>query len=182
MSLIDKVIAAVVPEPTAAERARCRAKARELSSGSGWLAQALDHHEAIEAAFAAVKSASSSTARRSAQKFLACLLTAHSMAEEAVLYPAMALGDQKAHSAEAYTQQSAAKVQTAGLDELDPMSKDFIDKLEHLRAAVSMHVYREESDWFPALRVGGDSSHQAKLSRKFKEEFERYMAPETAAN
>lgn len=181
MSILDKVIAAVVPEPTAAERAQCRARARELSSGSGWLAQVLDHHEAIEAAFASIKSASNAAARRSALKTLASILTAHSMAEEAVLYPAMALGDQKAHSTEAYTEQSAAKVQTAGLDELDPMSQDFIDKLEHLRSAVSMHVYREESDWFPELRRSGDPSLQGKLTRKYQEEFDRYLAPEAAA-
>ena len=178
MSLLDKVIAAVVPEPTSEERAECRAKARALSGGSGWLALVLEHHEQIEAAFESVREASSPTARRSAQKWLATLLTGHSMAEEAVLYPAMALGDHKAHSAEAYVEQSGAKVQTAGLEDLEPMSKDYLDKLEHLRAAVAMHVYREESDWFPELRKSGESVMQSKLSRRYKEEFERYMGAE----
>ena len=180
MSLLDKVIAAVVPEPSPDERAECRAKARSLSGGSGWLAQVLDHHEQIEAAFDAVRNASNPTARRAAQKSLAALLTGHSLAEEAVLYPAMALGDHKAHSAEAYVEQSGAKVQTAGLDELEPMSKDYLDKLEHLRSAVAMHVYREESDWFPELRKSGEAVAQAKLSRRYKEEFDRYMGSETA--
>jgi len=45
MSILDEVVAAVVPEPTAEERAECRRKARALSGGSGWLAQVLDHHE-----------------------------------------------------------------------------------------------------------------------------------------
>ena len=175
MSVLDKVIAAVVPEPTPERRAECRAKARSLSGGSGWLAQVLDHHEQIEAGFAAVRSASTAAARRTAQKGLAALLTGHSMAEEAVLYPAMALGAQKAHAAEAYTEQSGAKIQTAGLDELDPMSKDYLDKLDHLQSAVAMHVYREESDWYPELRKSEESGMQAKLSRRYKEEFERYM-------
>ena len=176
MSLLDKVIAAVVPEPSAEQVAERRAKARSLSGGSGWLAQVLDHHEQIEAAFEAVRSAATPAARRAAQKWLGILLTGHSIAEEAVLYPAMALGDHKAHSAEAYSEQSGAKVQTAGLDELDPMSQDFLDKLEHLRAAVAMHVHREESDWFPELRKGGDdATAQSKLSRRYKEEFDRYM-------
>ena len=179
MSILDKVIAAVVPEPSAEERAKCRAKARSLSGGSGWLAQVLDHHEQIDSAFDAVREASSATARRAAQKWLATLLTGHSMAEEAVLYPAMALGNHKAHSVEAYTEQSGAKVQTAGLDELEPMSKDYLDKLEHLRSAVVMHVHREESDWFPELRKSGDAV-QAKLSRRYKEEFDRYMGSEAA--
>lgn len=178
MSLLDKVIAAVVPEPTPQERAECRARARSLSGGSGWLAQVLDHHEQIEAAFDAVRNAASATSRRASQKWLATLLTGHSMAEEAVLYPAMALGSQKAHSAEAFSEQSAAKVHTAGLDELDPMSKDYLDKLEHLRSAVSMHVHREESEWFPELRKSSEAAAQAKLSRRYKEEFDRYLGDE----
>ena len=47
--------------------------------------------------------------------------------------------------------------------------------LTPLRSAVSMHLYREESDWFPELRRSGESTMQARLSRRFREEFERYM-------
>ena len=177
MSLLDKFIAAVVPEPSPEERAECRRQARSLSGGSGWLAQVLDHHEQIEEAFQAVRSASTAATRRSAQKSLGTLLTGHSIAEEAVLYPAMAIGDHKAHSTEAYTEQSAAKVQMAWLDEIDPMTKDYLDKLDHLQSAVSMHVHREEGDWFPELRKSGDAAFQSKLSRAYKEEFGRYMGP-----
>ena len=98
MSILDKVVAAVVPEPTAEERAECRRKARALSGGSGWLAQVLDHHEQVDAAFQAVRDAADAATRRTAQKWLATLLTGHSLAEEAVLYPAMAITDHKAHS------------------------------------------------------------------------------------
>lgn len=175
MSVLDKVIAAIVPEPSPEKRQEVRQKARSLAGNSGWLALVLDHHEQIDQAFEAVRLASGVNSRRDAQKRLATLLTGHSLAEETVLYPAMALGDHKAHSAEAYVEQSGAKVQIAGLDDLDPMSQDYLDKLEHLRSAVSMHVYREESDWFPELRKHGDSALQGKLSRRYKEEFERYV-------
>ncbi len=70
MSILDKIIAAVVPEPTPQERAECRRKARALSGGSGWLAQVLDHHEQVETAFQAVRDASTAAARRKAQKWL----------------------------------------------------------------------------------------------------------------
>src|SRR4030095_4671552 len=151
MGLLDKVVAAVTPEASDEERAEAHAQARAASGGSGWLAMALDHHELIEAAFANVKNASSASARRAAQKDLALLLTGHSNAEEAVLYPAMALSDQKAHSAAAYTEHGAAKAHLPPLDELDPMTEDYLDKLEHLRAAVMHHVHEEESEWFPKL-------------------------------
>jgi len=176
MGLIDKVVAAVTPEPSDEERAEARAKARVAAGGNGWLAMVLDHHEQLEAAFAAVRDAGSPATRRAAQKSLSLLLTAHSIAEEAVLYPAMALADQKAHSGEAYVQQSAAKVQAAALEDLEPMSEAFLDKLEHLRAAVALHMYQEESTWFPRLREAGETEKQAQLSRRYQQEFERYMA------
>jgi hypothetical protein len=176
MGLMDSVIAAVTPEATDEQRMTARAEARALSQGSGWLSMALDHHEAIESAFAAVKSATTETAQRAAQKELALVLTGHSLAEETVLYPAMALTDQKAHATAAYTEQSAAKVQLSALDDLQPLSQDYADKLEHLRAAVMHHVYEEESNWFPKLREIGGTPKQSQLSRRFREEYERYAA------
>ena len=175
MRILDKMVAAVTPEASDENRAQARVDARNLAQGSGWLEMVLDHHEDIEDAFDAVKEATSAPARRAAQKELALLLTGHSIAEEVVLYPAMALSDQKAHSGEAYTEQSAAKVQTAALDDLEPMSQDYLDKLEHLRAAVAHHVYEEERTWFPELRKIADSTLQGKLTRRYSEEFERYM-------
>ena len=175
MSVLDKVIAAVVPEPSAEKRQEARRKARS-EAGGGWLAQVLDQHEQLETAFEAVRLGATASARRQAEQELAVLLTAHSLAEETVLYPAMALGNHKAHSSEAYVEQSGAKVQIAGLEELDPLSQDYMDKFEHLRSAVSMHMYREESDWFPDLRKDGDAAMQARLTRRYKEEFDRYMS------
>ncbi len=175
MSILDKVVAAVTPEASDEDRAEVRAKARQRSASSEWLGMVLDHHQQIEAAFAAVKAAGTATEQRAAQKRLALILTGHSIAEEAVLYPAMALSDQKGHAGAAYTEQSAAKVQTAALDDLEPLSQDYLDKLEHLRAAVAHHVYEEESKWFPELSDVGDPSVQARLTARYSEEFERYM-------
>ena len=174
MKILDELVAAVTPEPSADERAEARAHLRQRASTSPWVTSVLDHHEQLEAAFAAVKAADSATAQRSAQKQLALLLTGHSVAEEVVLYPAMALSDQKGHSTAAYTEQSAAKVQIAALDDLEPLSEDYLDKLEHLRAAVSHHMYEEESKWFPELSGTGDSSTQARLTARYAEEFDRY--------
>ncbi len=182
MSVLDKVVSAVTPEPSDEDRAQARANARSASSASPWLGMVLDHHMQLESAFAAVRDAGTSAAQRAAQKELQVLLTGHSIAEEAVLYPAMALSDQKGHSTAAYTEQSAAKVQAAALDELEPLSQDYLDKLEHLRAAVSHHMYEEESKWFPELCKVGGATMQAKLSEKFAEEFDRYMGDGSMAD
>ncbi len=55
------------------------------------------------------------------------------------------------------------------------MTKDYLDKLEHLRAAVAHHVYEEENDWFIELRSIEDSALQGRLTRRYTEEFSRYM-------
>ena len=175
MSVLDKLVAAVTPEPDEDKRIQVRSEARSSVPAGTWLTMVIDHHEEIEQAFAAVRSATDLTTRRAAQKQLVVVLTGHSLAEEVVLYPAMALSDQKGHSTAAYTEQSAAKVQAAALDDLDPMSDDYFDKLEHLRAAVSHHMYEEESTWFPELRDTVEARKQAFLTQRYQEEFMRYV-------
>jgi hemerythrin superfamily protein len=177
MGVIDKVIAAVTPDPSDEDLQNARAKARSIAGSTGWFASILDHHEQIEGCFAAVKGASSVEGRKTAQKELALILSGHSIAEESVIYPAMASTGQEGGSGELYTEQSAAKVQMALLDALDPTSQDYLDKLEHIRGAVAHHVYEEESKYFPTLKEEADSATQAKLTRKYKEEYERYVGP-----
>jgi Hemerythrin HHE cation binding domain len=179
MTLLDKVIAAVTPSEDSDKNREARARAREAAGSSGWLAMVLEHHIAIEAAFDAVRSAPSATARKAAQKWLATLLTAHSIAEEAVLYPALANTDQKGHATEMYTEQSATKVQMAALDDLEPMSQDYLDKLEHIRGAVAHHVAEEEGEYFLELKQTAGSVLNGKLTRLYREEFERYMGGAT---
>ncbi len=174
MSILDKVIAAVTPPESDETRMKARAKAREAALPGSWLALVLDHHVMIEDAFAAVEMASSASDRRAAEKHLGTLLTAHSIAEEAVIYPAMARNGETAKSELAYVEQSAAKVQMAGLGELDPMSKDYLDKLGHLKGAVQHHVYEEEGTWFPELVKKVDAAAQQRLSARYQEEYKRY--------
>lgn len=174
MSIVDKVIAAVTPPESDEARAKARAKARAAAGPGDWLSMVLDHHVQIESAFAQVKQATDATGRSKALKELATLLTGHSMAEEAALYPALAKANEKGHATKAYTEQSAAKLQLGLLEDLPPMSQEFTDKLEHIRGAVAHHVYEEEGNWFLDLKNSGQVD-QAKLTMRYKEQFERYM-------
>jgi hypothetical protein len=175
MNLLDKAIASMTPTPSDEDIQEARAKARAAAGTTGWLAMIIGHHEQIESAFAAVKGAGSAGARQSAQKRLALILTGHSIAEESVIYPAMALGDQERHADEAYKEQAHAKVQMAALDKLDPMSDDYLDKLEKIRGAIAHHVMEEEGEYFPKLRKSVDPATQGKLTRRYQEEYERYV-------
>jgi hypothetical protein len=174
MSILDKVVAAVTPPESDEQRAEARAKARNAATDGDWLSLVLDHHRQIEAAFAAVKTATNVASRVVAHKRLALLLTGHSIAEEAVIYPALVKAHEEAHSTKAYTEQSAAKVQMALLENLEPMSQEYLDKLEHIRGAVAHHVYEEEGNWFVDLKKTLPPADQTKITFRYQEEFSRY--------
>jgi hypothetical protein len=176
MSILDKVVAAVTPPESDEQRAEARAKAMNAATEGDWLSLVLEHHIQIEAAFAAVKAATEAASRVGAQKRLALILTGHSIAEEAVIYPALVKADEEAHSTKAYTEQSAAKVQMALLEDLDPMSQDYLDKLEHIRGAVAHHVYEEEGKWFVDLKKKLPPADQTKITFRYQQEFSRYTS------
>lgn len=174
MSLLDKVVAAVTPPESEEARREARAKARAAAGSDDWLAIVLRHHEAIESAFAAVKTAPDATSRMAALKHLAILLTGHSNAEESVIYPALVRFGHKSHGMMGYTEQAGAKANMGELEYVDPMSQDFMDKLEHVRGAVAHHMYEEENDRFLDLKQI-PAADQVRLTERFTEEFERYM-------
>lgn len=181
MSIIDKVVAAVTPLESPEARAEVRAKARAAAVKGDWLSAALDHHVQIEAAFTKVKATTDATSRLKALKELATLLTGHSIAEEAALYPALAQADEKGPATKAYTEQAAAKLQMGLLEDLPPMSQEFLDKLEHIEGAVAHHVYEEEGNWFMDLKSKLPSADQAKLTQRYAEQFSRYMGIEESS-
>jgi hypothetical protein len=178
MSVLDKVIAAVTPPESEESRQQARAKARAAAKPGDWLSTILQHHEQIEAAFAAVKSAKTAASRAAAQKKLGVILTGHSNAEESVIYPALTAADEKGHATMAYAEQAAAKTQMALLEALAPMSQDYLDKLEHIRGAVAHHVYEEEGTWFLELKEKASAADQTRMTARYKEEFDRYVGEE----
>ena len=179
MSIMDKVVAAVTPPESEETRSKARAKARASAGKGDWLAMVLDHHEQVEAAFASVKAAADPSSRVRTLKKLSILLTGHSIAEEAALYPALAKADEKGHATKAYAEQSAAKLKLGLLEDLPPMSQEFLDKLAHIEGAVAHHVYEEESSWFLDLKAKTPAADQVKLTQRYQEQFARYMGDDS---
>jgi hypothetical protein len=175
MSLMDKVIAAVAPPESEETRREAHETARRSASPGDWLALVLDHHESIDAAFLLVKEATTAAEQVAAQKKLAILLTGHSVAEEAALYPALSSAGENSHAVKAYTEQSAAKLQLGLLEKLTPLTQEYLDKLEHIRGAVAHHVYEEESDWFLDIKRNLPGAEQDRLTARYREEFSRYV-------
>ena len=180
MHLLDQAIAASAAAHKQMRRTKARSKAVDLGRHCAWLHQVVSHHERIEDALAAVKATRYGSARRAAEHHLATLLTGHAVAEEAVLYPAMAATRQRAHAMAAYEAQSRFKVMLATLAATEPMSTAYDDELAALTQAIAWHVLDEEGSWFPALARSGDAALQARLSGRYLDEFDRYMGADAA--
>lgn len=104
---------------------------------------------------------------------LALVLNGHSLAEELVLYPAMAQSGHKVQAGVAYSEQTTAKMQMAELENIAPSSDAWLDKWGHIEGAVLTHMYEEEHGWFLHLKKKGD--HQKRLRDRYVEEFNRYV-------
>jgi hemerythrin superfamily protein len=180
MSLIQKVAAALTPSESHEARQEARARAQSLADSDDWLSNVLAHHRQIEAAFADVKASTTETVRLESQRRLGIILTGHANAEESVLYPALAGVAEERHATMAYAEQAAAKTQMGLLEKLAPMSPEYLEKLEHIRDAVAHHMYEEEGAWFPELKAKASSADQVKLTRRYAEEFNRYVGDDAA--
>jgi hypothetical protein len=96
-----------------------------------------------------------------------------------VIYPALLHFGHKSHAMSGYTEQAGAKANLGELEYLDPQSQDYMDKLEHLRGAVAHHMYEEENDRFLDLKQLSVAD-QDRLTRRFREEFDRYVGSQEA--
>jgi hypothetical protein len=172
VSIIDKAIAAVTPPESDEARIEAREKARAAAEPGDWLSQALEHHEQIRSRLESALSSSDPAIRVSEMKALALVLNGHSLAEEVVLYPALAKAHEKGHADMAYAEQTATKMQMAELERLDPATQEWADKLEHIRGALLHHMFEEEGTWF--LEIKEKYQDQQMLTARFREEFERY--------
>ncbi len=178
MSIIDRFIASITPPESAEARLEARAKAKEAAMPGDWLDQILQHHMDLERAFTDVKAASDASARTAALKQLGILLTGHAIAEEATIYPVLAQNGEKMHAGMGYDEQAMVKVQMAMLEQLPPMSQDFLDKLEHIEGAVAHHMYAEEGNWFLDLKEKTSAAEQSRMAQRYAQEYDRYVGSE----
>ena len=139
MSVLDRIVVAVTRPESEEDRAKARQKARAAAAPGDWLDQILQHHEQIEACFTEAHAAADAPSRTRAQRKLAALLTSHSSAEEAVIYPQLS-HDHKTHMAMAYEEQQAAKVQMAFLEAIVPHSQHWREKPEHRPAPRALGI------------------------------------------
>ena len=175
MSLLYRMLGSVTPAAGDAERRQARSQAMAATAPADWLSQVLRHHQQIEAASHAVGACSESRSRTVALKELSLLLIGHSIAEESVLYPALARCGGKRHAERAYSDQAHAKMELSSLEQLVPVSQQFMEQFEQVRHGVIQHHFEEESHWFMELLQGAMAEEQLVLAQRYQQEFDRYV-------
>ncbi len=174
MSILNKLVTAITPLESEAERVEAREHARAEAVPDGWLWLVLDHHWELEDAFAALR-ASTGAARVSQQRLLAALLAGHLVAEERVLYPALIRIGDKRSAKSGYADHAALEAGLAELEKLDPATDTYVEQLEILRMTFVHHTFEEEGTWFRRLKREASAADQLYLRRHYAEEFDRYV-------
>jgi len=139
-----------------------------------WLGLVKAHHQMLERAFDELIEAEGDLAQRPVlYKRLAYLLTAHSVAEENAIYPALAMHGLQSESDRLYLDQAHAKVTNAMLDMADDKLGDsWLQRAAELRSAVLKHAKEdEEGDLYPKLVAAIDLTTATKLSAAYRREF-----------
>jgi iron-sulfur cluster repair protein YtfE (RIC family) len=161
--------------------ARLVARTRATASAEGprWLRLVLEHHLVVEQLYAEIEQASTSVERRDCLGLLSRTFRAHCVAEDAVLYPALGIGDQSQFALEAAREQRSELKLLSDLEALDPSTQDFSARLAQMRSACMDHFSKEEALWYPAL-IARSRVSAIRLAARYEEEFSLGMRPTPA--
>jgi hemerythrin superfamily protein len=113
------------------------------------------------------------------QHELSYLITAHSVAEENVLYPAIARAGMLSEADRLYLDQSHSKIVNADLDLISEKNESaWFDKVRTLQAMVMKHGKQdEEGNIYPRLKQSVDRETNALLTAAFNREFASVKPP-----
>lgn len=152
-----------------------QAVAQTAARGGDWLAMVKAHHLLVEKTFAALTDSTDKlfSRRQRMQRTLAYQLTAHSVAEENVLYPALARMGMLTESDKLYLDQAHAKVMNAELELTNVKDEGvWLEKVTALQAAVLKHAKQdEEATYYPQLQAKLDAQANAELTMAYMREF-----------
>jgi hemerythrin superfamily protein len=95
-------------------------------------------------------------------------LTAHSEAEEEVVYPRVRAFYGAAETQELYDEQAQAKRELEEIKAISPSSPQFKEKVKQLMDAIGDHIRQEESTMFAAIRNNLSSEQTEQLATEFK--------------
>jgi len=154
------------------------ASAVAAEAAGDWFETIKAQHQELDRLLGAVKSAGSHPVRVAAFKKFSIYLSAHCMAEETTVYPALAITGNEAASKQLYGEQDEAKVLVARIGDALSMNQDadVPVMLDKLATALHAHVAEEENQDFPGLKAKEDAKMNAKLTANYHSAFQRASA------
>ncbi len=150
--------------------------AQTAAASGDWMDMVQAQHALIAKSFDTLMAAKSVRARKAALNAIAYQLTAHSTAEENVLYPALAMNGLMTEADKLYLDQAHAKVLNAELDmgaqkEMTE-SPDWKEKAQKLQAAILKHAKDdEEGTYYPQLKQKLDAMQNSQLTAQYRLQF-----------
>lgn len=156
--------------PVFAQRAAAAA-----GEGGDWFTTVQTQHVMIAKSFDALLATKSGPPKSSLLKAIAYQLTAHSTAEENVLYPLIAQNGMQTEADKLYLDQAHAKIMNAELDMnalLNQSGDSWKDAARTLQQAVLKHAKEdEEGNYYPQLREKLSPSQTSIVSSEYKVHF-----------
>lgn len=149
--------------------------ARAASAASGdWMEIVRTQHRAVDALFAKLVATQDPATRATLRSALADALTVHSVQEENVLYPALAMAGLRAEPQQLYAEQAQMKVLLAELDVLPNDHPNWGARVQNLRAIVQKHVADEEERIYPAFRAALTADQNVIVTARYRGEGEKF--------
>ncbi len=158
----------------AAFAAMSDAVAQTMAAGGDWFDMIKAQHVLIAQNLDQILATSDSQVaeRMRLQKHLGYLLTAHSVAEENVIYPAIARMGMTTDSDRLYIEQAHAKVANADLTMSPAGTSEWRDHVSALKTAILHHAKdEEEANIFPRLMQSAGPQLNASLTQHYARQF-----------
>jgi hemerythrin superfamily protein len=182
-SSLALALATTLPTAASLTRAQSQAQVQQAAAGqrADWFTAIRQHHQLIERAFDELLARDDQPfEQRDLQlRSLDQLLTAHSLAEETTIYPALALAGMRKEAENVYMVEAHIKIDAARVEMVAPgprNERDWVAPARTLRQAVLRHAKEdEEARLFPELQRRLNAAQNEQLSRAYAREFSRVM-------
>ncbi len=164
-----------------------QALAQTAAAQGDWLAMIKAHHALIAKSFDALMASEKRTylQRDRLIRAIGYQLTAHSVAEENIIYPALAMAGMTSDSDRLYLDQAHAKVMNAQMElaaTTNREGRDWMAPAKALQAAVLKHAKEdEEGRLYPQLQQKLDAAMNRMLTAGYQREFASVKVQRAAA-
>lgn len=137
------------------------------AAGGQPFADLMQDHKQIAQMLQQLAGTNDKQAREQQVKQLKTMLTAHAVAEENALYPALqTIADQKGEAEDAYKEHAQMKVQLFQVEMAAMTGENWADRVKTLTKTITSHMEEEETEIFPRMQKQLESAQMQMLEQQ----------------